>query len=251
MTAVADTLTEVTAPDSEVPVAEEAVSAEPKPRLTREIALAAVEAAFTKFADQVILARRLTVGTHNVQSGDLCESGTIAFMVKGHLQRPTRSVHPRSERPEEALASEERIRVWVRAKMDGALEDYTATGLMRQVTKIEAAQQKWHDEFRNLIIENFKSGYIKAPRMAEVMPQLGMEPYEPRMYASVSMNVDWHAPASNFGGVTINSRQMGELLREKVAEALRQVAGEGHEANGCNYGIQVHNIRVGVDAWQH
>lgn len=230
--------------------AESPAGAEVKP-LTRRTAIAAVEAAFAVFAEQMILARRLTLDTSNVRSQGLCGPGTKGFMTKGHLQPPSRDTHPANERPEETAESETRIRTWVRTHMPGALEDYTATGLMKQVPVIEAARKKWHADFRELIIRNFKDGYIQEERMQEVLPQLGMPLYEVVKYVSMSVSADWHAPASNFGGTSLSHQQMNELLREKIQKALQEIAGEGHSTLQCSYGINSsRHVRVSVENWR-
>lgn len=245
-------MTTLTEAPAAAPAEVTAETAETAEKLTRRAAVAAVEAAFAAFADQVVLARQLTLGTDRVRTQNLCNTGTKEFMAKGHLQPLHRTVHPAEETQDEARDAEQRIRNWVRTKMDGALEDYTATGLMKQVPKIEAEHKKWHEGFRKLIIDNFKSGYIYEPRMAEVLPQLGMEPYTPRWYASVTLSADWHAPLTNFGGSGLTTQQLNELLREKIVTALREIAGEGASSVGCNYGIEriSRNIRVNTDTWR-
>lgn len=226
----------------------------PAPRLTREAAITAFNTAYTAWADDMILARRLTLGTSNVKSKALCKSGTEQFMVRGHLQPTTgehRSRYPVDEPADQAAEAEERIRTWVRAQVaDMAMEDYTATGLMKRVPKITEAHEKWRTGFRDLIIAKYKETYIHLDRMQEVLPQLGMAPYEPRMYAHISLNMDYHAPAGSFGGST-QTDAMRQHLRDRLNEALREIMGPQALMNGCSYGFADRNISISMDTWRN
>jgi hypothetical protein len=223
----------VSAPDS-TPPAEPSqtpkIEPEAEPRLTRLKALAAVKAEIDAFADRVILARRLTLGTANVRSQALCSSGTTAFMTRGHLI-PTKkddvlSWHPVRETPEEAAAAETKIRAWCAKSVDGALEDFTATGLMKRAEKVRKEQEKWAKEFRELTVNNYKANYIRLERMQEVLPLLGMEQYEPQvhMQLSLNLNMDYYLPQGALNGLTPEVYAANE--RARLQEHMRAFAGE-------------------------
>lgn len=218
-----------------------------KPRLTREAALAELEAAFTAWTDQMLLARRLTMGTDNVKSQSLCKTGVEAFLAKGHLQ-PTHHDrhHPATESSAQAAEAEAHIRTWVRGKLEGALEDYTATGLVKQAGKIRTAHEKWHKDFRELILVKYRESYIHLNRMQEVLPQLNMEPYDPRIYASIALNLDFHLPSTGIDGADMGQKRAA--LVERIKAAFTEIMGADASQRDCNYTFERH-LRVSVDNW--
>lgn len=220
------------------------------PRLTRQAAIAALNAAFATWADQMILARKLTLGTDKVQSRELCSSGTAEFMTRGHLQPLTdRNRHPVQERPAEAEEAEERIRTWVRTKFDGAIEDYTATGLVKRVPKIQEQHKLWHTSFRDLIISKYRDSYITLERMQEVLPQLGMERYAPRVYASFSASLDWSVPLDDLPGESQADKQ--RLLKQHMMDALRVAMGPTASQERCSYPLSDRNVSLTLGNWRY
>jgi hypothetical protein len=205
-------------------------------------------AELTAFTEHVLLARRLVLDSPGVGNQQMCADGVGEFMIRSHLV-PWRGSyggdHPAVEPTGNIARAEAAIRTWCARPLGGDVEDYSDAGLGKRLDAVRTAHAAWQTEFRERCIASHRrnSSYISVERMAEVFPQLGIEPWEPMRRVELTVTYDYMIPARQAGDDPI---AFGRQVRERLLAALGELAGEASTREGCLYTDASRYVNVGV-----